>query len=118
MNWQKLSNTEQLEAIKESSHNPDLLGVLIFKHSIRCATSAMALYRMEGSWNLHDSQMPTYFLDILSYRGVSDAIASTFGILHESPQVLVIKNGLCIYDNSHSRISTRSISKSVGLDNM
>ncbi|MBL4752338.1 MAG: bacillithiol system redox-active protein YtxJ [Flavobacteriales bacterium] len=118
MNWQKLSNTEQLEAIKESSNNPDLLGILIFKHSTRCATSAMALYRIEKSWSLDVAQMPTFFLDILSFRQLSDFISSTFGIPHQSPQALVIKDGLCIYDNSHMSISTRSILKSVGLDNM
>jgi len=117
MNWQALNNSEQLEKIKTSSYNSDLLGILIFKHSTRCEVSAMVLDRLERGWNYSNSQLPVYFLDLLNYRNLSDEIASVFGVRHESPQVLLIKDGICRYNDSHMVISVQRITDSVESDN-
>jgi len=117
MNWIELSNAEQLHMIKSSSHNPDLLGILIFKHSTRCAISSMAVDRLERLWDVDQSHLPTYFLDLLSFSAVSDEIASLFDVKHESPQVLVIKNGVCIYSASHNLIFAEKIAETVQLHN-
>ena len=115
MNWQQLTSLKELEAIQVLSHNPKLLGVLIFKHSTRCATSSVALDRMERNWKVSDEQIPSYYLDLLRHRDISNGIAATYDVVHESPQVLVIKNGECIYSASHNSISSITIVEVLGL---
>jgi len=103
MNWNQIKSAESLNEIKKESENNN---VLIFKHSTRCSISSMALNRLERSWN--DSQMQTvkpYLLDLLSYQEISSQIAEEFGVEHQSPQVIVIKNGKAVYDNSHMGIN-------------
>jgi bacillithiol system protein YtxJ len=96
MNWQALSNIDQIEAIKKESVNQ---AVLIFKHSTRCSISAAAMSRLERSWDTQ--QVKPYYLDLINHRDISSQLASTFGVEHESPQVLLIKNGKSVYDASH-----------------
>jgi bacillithiol system protein YtxJ len=101
MNWNKLTDAGQLETIKaESTGQP----VLIFKHSTTCSISAMALNRMERNWKDAVGIKP-YYLDLLANRPISGKIAQEFGVGHESPQVLLIRNGACVYDASHMGIS-------------
>jgi bacillithiol system protein YtxJ len=105
--WNKLENTEQLETIKqESVHLP----VLIFKHSTRCSISDAALSRIERQW--HESyfeRMKLFYLDLIAFRPVSNAVAQLFGIEHQSPQVLLIKDGKCVYHASHFDIQMEDI---------
>ncbi|MFA0962226.1 bacillithiol system redox-active protein YtxJ [Roseivirga sp. BDSF3-8] len=103
MNWHNLTDTAQIEEIKEDSKDRP---VLVFKHSTRCSISSMALNRLERKWN--DSEMDglmPYYLDLVRYREVSNEVAQAFGIAHESPQVLLISNGECVYHTSHTGIS-------------
>lgn len=101
MNWNKLTSESQLETIKaESAQQP----VLIFKHSTRCSISAMALSRMERNWDDAAGIKP-YYLDLIANRSISNQVASKFGVDHESPQILLIQNGECVYDASHMGIS-------------
>ncbi|SNS41171.1 bacillithiol system protein YtxJ [Belliella buryatensis] len=107
MDWLTLNNITQLEEIKESSKEKP---VLIFKHSTRCSISSMAYDRLRRNWRHEDTHKVTpYYLDLISYRDISNAIASTFAIDHESPQVILIKDGVAIYDNSHMGISYADI---------
>lgn len=103
MNWQELTSEEEIDTLKEiSKEHP----VVIFKHSTRCSTSAAALSRLERNWK--DSEMSNvtpYYLDLISYRPISNKIQEDFYVQHESPQVLVIKNGRCIYNASHIEIN-------------
>jgi bacillithiol system protein YtxJ len=100
MNWIPLTRPEQVAEIVERSHS---IPQVIFKHSTRCGTSAMILSRLERS--AADGHMDFYFLDLIRYRPISDQIAEQFGVFHESPQVLLIRNGECVYDESHMGIS-------------
>lgn len=109
MNWNKLTSDAQLEAIKEESVKQP---VLIFKHSTTCSISAMALSRMERNWNDQLGVKP-YYLDLHANRSISNKIESEFGVEHESPQVLLIKNGSCIYDASHMAISFTGLQQAV-----
>ncbi len=109
MNWLPLIAEDQLMEIDSLSNNPDVKAVLILKHSTRCSISIAALGRLERTWKISENEVPTYFLDLLNYRNVSAAIEQHYGITHESPQVLIIKNGKCIYSASHSDISTPEI---------
>jgi bacillithiol system protein YtxJ len=109
MNWHRLTNTAQLDQlIAESEEQP----VLIFKHSTTCSISAMALSRMERNWSDAAGIKP-YYLDLLSYRPISNQIAETFGVQHQSPQVLLIQNGECVYDASHMAISFQTLQQAV-----
>ena len=108
MNWLMLTTEEQLVEIDLLSQNNDA-AVLIFKHSTRCAISSVALNRFENSWKPAEKQVAIYFLDLLKYRSISDQISKKYNIPHESPQALLIKNGKCIYSNSHSGISAADV---------
>lgn len=103
MNWNTLNTVAQLNILKEESFNQP---VLLFKHSPRCNISAVVLNRMERHWKQeHIGDIKPFYLDLIANRSVSNAVAETFGIEHESPQVLLIQNGECIYDASHYDIS-------------
>jgi bacillithiol system protein YtxJ len=96
MNWQALNDMEQLESIKAASFNKPQV---IFKHSTTCSISRMALDRFERA--AAPENVDFHYLDLLKYRPISAAIAEKFQVFHESPQVLLIKQGECIYDESH-----------------
>jgi len=99
MNWLPLTSIEQLENIVVlSSQKPQL----IFKHSTRCSISMVVKSRLEKS--TAPEYIDFYYLDLLSYREISNQIASRFEVHHESPQVLLIVNGECIYDESQMGI--------------
>jgi len=80
---------------------------VIFKHSTRCGISAMAKSRLERSTPVENADF--YYLDLINYRSLSRKVAEEFNVYHESPQVLVIRNGECIYDESHLGISMEDI---------
>jgi bacillithiol system protein YtxJ len=99
MNWINLTSEKQLQEIKEKSKQKPQL---IFKHSTRCGISSMAKSRLERSQP--PGTIDFYYLDLINHRSLSNALAQLFGVVHESPQVLLIKNGECVYDESHSGI--------------
>jgi bacillithiol system protein YtxJ len=106
MNWIPLTDASQLAAIKERSFQQPQV---VFKHSTRCSISSVAKNRLENK------QAPAgidfYYLDLLNYRNISNQIAEDFDVYHESPQVIMIKNGECIYDESHGSISMDDIAE-------
>jgi bacillithiol system protein YtxJ len=104
MNWIDLNNDAQLSEIKELSKQKPLV---IFKHSTRCVVSGMAKNRLERS--PQPDGIDFYYLDLIRNRALSNKIAEVFSVFHESPQILLIKNGECIYDESHSGIQMSDI---------
>lgn len=104
MNWIPLTEEAQLDAIKEESAQQP---VVIFKHSTRCSISSMAKMRLEREEAPQNVKF--YYLDLLKYRPISNKIADVFGVYHESPQILIIKNGECTYDESHGGIEMQEI---------
>ncbi len=109
MNWNKLESLEQLEALDTLSHSRP---VLIFKHSTRCGVSLRMLSTFERAWKESDSaQISAWQLDLLNYRSISNAFAERYGVEHESPQILLIKNGKCILDASHHFIDLDEVRK-------
>jgi len=96
MNWNPINSLDQLEQIKTASFNTPQV---IFKHSTTCSISRMALDRFERA--TPPENVDFHYLDLLNYRGISNEIATFFQVHHESPQVILIKNGECIYDESH-----------------
>ncbi len=108
MHWNHLTSEEQLnDIISKSKERPQV----IFKHSTRCSISAVALQRLQKAEQPEGAEF--YFLDLIAYRPLSNKIADVFHVHHESPQVLVIKNGECVYDESHLAISMHEIKDQV-----
>ena len=100
MHWIHLTDEEQLKSIiSKSQVKPQV----IFKHSTRCSISAVALQRLQKAQQPADIDF--YFLDLLAHRHLSNRIAEVFRVHHESPQILLIKNGGCIFEESHLSIS-------------
>lgn len=106
MNWIALTGHDQLTELINRSHSAPQV---IFKHSTRCGTSAMVLNRLERS--AAPVGMDFYFLDLIRYRDLSNKVAELFSVYHESPQVLVIRNGECVYDESHMAITMDELSE-------
>lgn len=109
VNWIPLQLMGQLDELTAHSNEKP---VLIFKHSTRCSISRFALKQFENEFELHDS-IDAYFLDLITYREISNAIATRFGVQHQSPQLLLIKNGKAIYNASHSDIDAGELKKIV-----
>ena len=103
--WRQLTDLGQLNEIVEVS-NETL--VLIFKHSTRCSISRYALKQFENEFAFEDKIAP-YFLDLIAHRDVSNEIAQRFGVFHESPQIILIKEGKAIYDASHESIDAKKL---------
>ncbi len=99
MNWLHLVSIDQLKNALNESDNTTFA---VFKHSTRCSISVMVKNRLERHWNLND--FPVYYLDLLNYREISNYIAETLDVHHESPQLLIVKNKQCTWHKSHTDI--------------
>ena len=107
MNWIHLTDEAQLsEIISKSVKKPQV----IFKHSTRCSISSVAFQRLQKA--KQPDGMDFYYLDLLAHRPLSNKVSELFSVHHESPQILVIKDGKCIYDESHLAISMMDIVES------
>lgn len=101
--WRNLDSTEAVDLACET-----LPVVLFFKHSTRCSISSMALRRIERESNLLHN-IACFYLDLLAHRNISQYLAEKFQVQHESPQIILVKNGSCILDASHNEISVSEI---------
>ena len=104
--WIDLTSLDQFLEIKEQSK---IIPVVIFKHSTRCVISRMVLREFESSFDKDGKSVALYFLDLLSYRETSNQVGEIFQVFHQSPQLLVIKNGEAIYHASHNEIKADAI---------
>ena len=104
--WHVLSELKQLDEITEQSKTTP---VAIFKHSTTCGISKMAFRNFERSYELTDDQMKLYYLDLKAHRNVSDEVGYTFQVIHESPQIIVIKNGAAVHHASHHNIQAEEL---------
>lgn len=108
MQWINLTDLSQIDNIKKASGYS-----VIFKHSTRCSISLMAKRNFELDWEAIPADTSLYFLDLIAHRNISAHIAEVFQVHHESPQTLLIKDGECILDSSHSDISAEEIAESI-----
>ena len=107
--WKNLDSENKVESIIEDSFGTPQI---IFKHSTSCPISSMAKRRLEGDWSL---DINPYYLDLIAYRSISNAIAVKLEVQHESPQVIILHKGKAIYDESHLDISASDINQSLEL---
>ncbi|WBX72364.1 bacillithiol system redox-active protein YtxJ [Tenacibaculum retecalamus] len=106
--WIPLTSTAQLEEIKKQSENE---AVAVFKHSTRCGISSMVIKRFANSFDEDLKDFKIYYLDLLSYREVSDELGYIFQVLHQSPQLLVVKKGAVVAHASHYDIAQIDLKK-------
>ncbi len=99
--WIPLNDLQQLEDVV--THSFEKI-VIIFKHSTRCSISRFALNSFEKEFNYPKEQIEPFYLDLIAHRDISNEIARKFEIEHQSPQLLVIKNGKAIFSTSHENI--------------
>ena len=104
MNWIEITNEAQLTDVKNLSK---IKTQVIFKHSTRCSISSMAKSRLERGTT--PENIDFYYIDLIKHRDISQIVAHEFNVNHESPQILMIKNGKCMYDESHSGITMDEI---------
>jgi bacillithiol system protein YtxJ len=109
INWNELTDLGQLNEIIDLSNEKP---VAIFKHSTRCSVSRMALKQFENEFNSSDKVTP-YFLDLIAHRDISNEIANRFGVTHQSPQLILIKEGKAVYNVSHSDIDAEELGTKV-----
>ena len=107
--WTPMEHLGQIEEIIALSEQ---MPVIIFKHSTRCSISRMALKNFENEYDLGESVV-AYFLDLISFREVSNEIASRFNVVHQSPQLLLIVGGKSVYDVSHSSIDAQELKSKI-----
>ena len=106
--WIFLDDIQQLDFIEEKSKTKPQL---IFKHSTRCGISRMVMRQFEAQYPFNSDNVDLYYLDLLTYRDISNTIAQRFGVFHESPQLLVVKNGVVVTAASYGAINDLELSK-------
>ncbi|MCW5516561.1 bacillithiol system redox-active protein YtxJ [Muriicola sp. Z0-33] len=104
--WISLNSLDQLEEIEKMSEDRPQF---IFKHSTSCGISGMVLRMFKQSYSLEPKAADLYYLDLHAYRQISNKVAEKFGVYHQSPQLLVIKNGEVVAHNSHGGISEMAL---------
>jgi bacillithiol system protein YtxJ len=102
ISWIPLVAESDLDTVAARSHQTPCV---LFKHSTRCNISSLAKARLERDWSFTEQEVAAYYLDLLAYRPISAKIAERFDVHHQSPQVLLVVNGECIYDASHLDIT-------------
>jgi len=110
LRWHFIHSEADIDTIIEQSHT---IPCAIFKHSTRCSTSDMAKSKLERHWIFHENQVQMFFLDLIAHRSISNKIAEVFNVYHESPQLLLIKNGEVVYDDSHIDINITNLEEAL-----
>lgn len=106
INWIALDSPVQIEEIVELSRSKPCI---IFKHSASCGVSSFAQFKLEEDWAFSEEDVSTYLLDVIANREIARQVAEQFHVHHESPQLLLIRNGECTYDASHLDISVAEL---------
>lgn len=106
--WKNLRSIEDLNKAQQESH---IKTVVLFKHSTRCSISRFVLKNFENTVTIPEEDMDFYFLDLIEYRSVSNEIAERFNVIHQSPQLIILKKGEAVYDASHESIDAEILNQ-------
>jgi len=107
--WIALKANSQLDDIVENSKGKTQL---IFKHSTRCGISRMVMNQFVSAYDVN-MNADLYYLDLLNYRDVSNEVGYKFQAMHESPQLLIIRNGVVVAYASHGAINDMDLERLV-----
>lgn len=105
MNWNNLEDITEVATLENESFKKL---IIIFKHSTRCHISRAALRQFENEFDSKEEIIP-YLLDLIQFRAISNEIATRFGVTHQSPQLIILKDGKAIYNASHERIDAADL---------
>lgn len=108
--WIALSDVKQLDVIAKKSSTKTQV---IFKHSTRCGISSMVMNQFVDGYGLTEEDLDLYYLDLLNFRDVSNEVGFKFQVMHQSPQILVIKNGVVVAHKSHGAINEVDLNRFV-----
>lgn len=104
--WNPIETMQDLDAAEAISKERT---VVLFKHSTRCSISRFVLKQFENTFDFPNQDVELYFLDLIEFRSISNEIASRYNVVHQSPQLIVLKNGKSVFDASHESIDAVSI---------
>ncbi|MAU27163.1 MAG: bacillithiol system redox-active protein YtxJ [Muricauda sp.] len=100
--WIPLETSGQIDDIKKNSvERPQV----IFKHSTTCGISRMVLNGFQKSYPFSAEEADLYYLDLHAHRNISNRVAEEFQVVHQSPQLLVVKNEKVVFHTSHGAIT-------------
>ncbi|GAK98081.1 general stress protein [Nonlabens tegetincola] len=108
--WDSLESVNQLDNVIRNSR---LKPKVIFKHSTRCGISRMVLKNFENNYVKNDVDVSYYYLDLLQFREVSNAIAQKLNVVHQSPQVIVLYQEEVLHNESHHGIDIKKVQEIV-----
>ena len=106
--WNKITSEQEIKDIVEKSHQTPQI---IFKDSVTCGISAYAKSRIVDGYDEIDGKADFNYLDLLSYRSVSNFIADHLGVYHQSPQIIILKNGEVVHSVTHHAINPKGIAE-------
>ncbi|GAA4901020.1 bacillithiol system redox-active protein YtxJ [Flaviramulus aquimarinus] len=106
--WIPLSELAQLDTVNEKSNTKTQV---VFKHSTRCGISRMVMNQFVDAYELTENHLDLYYLDLLNYRDVSNEVGYKFQVMHESPQLIIIKNGTVVAHASHGQINAIDLNR-------
>ena len=95
-------------------HESQVQPIFLFKHSAICSTSIRAKHQFE-EFCTQNPEIPAYFVVVQTHRGLSNAIAETLGIQHQSPQLFLIHEGKVLWHTSHGGITVENIQQSLNI---
>lgn len=85
--------------------------VVLFKHSTRCSISRFALKRFDAEFNYDEDKIDWYLLDLLNHRDISNEMAHRYKVEHQSPQIIVVRNGKAVFSSTHDGIDAKDLVK-------
>jgi bacillithiol system protein YtxJ len=107
---EELHTIEDLDrALSESTDHP----VLIFKHSLTCPISTRAFQQFQTYLEAADSGVAYKLITIQTARQVSASATDKLAVIHQSPQVILVKNCTSVWDASHYAITSDSLDQAI-----
>ena len=113
LEWLKLTTIDELDDAIKASYKKT---VMLFKHSTRCSISSSAINRLTRNWKAVEVNVDAYYLDLIAHRDVSSAIATKLNVPHQSPQMILVKDGAAIFNASHMEIDFNSVKEHASVD--
>ncbi len=104
--YQPIRTVADLDAAITSSHQQP---ALLFKHSVTCGISAVADEQVRQFLETTGAGMLCGLVLVQRARPVSLAIVERFGIRHESPQALLLRDGRVVWHASHWRVTAPAL---------
>ena len=106
LEWFNLGSIDDLNAALEFSKEQP---ILLFKHSTRCSISSSAMDRFKRNWNGSEVNVRAFYLDLLNHKDVSAEIAERLNVEHQSPQMIIVKDGIAVFSATHMNIDFNDV---------